>query len=143
MKIYRTVCRNSCKKQKRKNKLVGQLWLNCHIETTAHLWAGTVLLGKAIFRWKFCTNEPLRSLFNYSLPSRTICWNQNQIQKKDRKSNFSADMNTGGITFDNYSGSSNCEFLDQFFIGGWYKSLDLNYISQPYFVWPKSLQKNW
>ena len=53
-----------------------------------------------------------------------------------------SEYENGIIVFDDFLGSSNSRFIDQFFIRGRHKNLDIYYLSQSYFDLPKRTKRD-
>ena len=78
------------------------------------------------------TKSPLEQYTNSKIKTKEI---SDEIKPLNEYKN-------GIIVFDDILGSSNCRFIDQFFIRGRHNNLDIYYLSQSFFDLPKRTIRN-
>ena len=107
------------------------------------LLVGPSFLGKTYLMLKILSRLLDRDIYiiTKSPPEQ---YNNSKIKIKEISDEIKPlnEYENGIIVFDDILGSSNCRFIDQFFIRGRHNNLDIYYLSQSYFDLPKRTIRN-
>ena len=146
----RTICKDCYNRKKRKINLVQneistsdqqpKIEKNNNNRT---LLVGPSFSGKTYLMLKILSRIPDRDIYiiSKSPPEQYI---NSKIKIKEISDEIKPlnQYENGIIVFDDILGSSNCRFIDQFFIRGRHNNLDIYYLSQSYFDLPKRTIRN-
>ena len=141
----RTVCRDCYNEKKRKNNLVLNEITTSHeqskIENNKNnrtLLVGSSFSGKTYLMLQILSRISNRDIYiiTKSTPEQ---YTNSKIKIKEMNDEIKplSEYENGIVVFDDILGSSNSRFIDQFFIRGRHKNLDIYYLSQSYFDLPK------
>ena len=146
----RTICKDCYNKKKRKNNLTQKKITTSDqqpkIENNNNnrtLLVGPFYSGKTYLMLKNLSRIPDRDIYiiTKSPPEQYI---NSKIKIKETSDEIKPlnEYENGIIVFDDNLGSSNCRFIDQFFIRGRHNNIDIYYLSQSYFDLPKRTIRN-
>ena len=141
----RTVCKDCYNKKKRKNNLIQQPEIENgnDINNNRTLLVGSSFAGKTYLMLKILSRMIVRDIYiiTKSPPEQ---YTNSKIKIKEITDEIKPlnEYENGVIVFDDILGSSNSRFIDQFFIRGRHKNLDIYYLSQSYFDLPKRTIRN-
>ena len=146
----RTVCRDCYSKKKRKNNLVQNEITVSHQQSIIEngnnnrtLLVGPSFSSKTYLMLKILSRIPNRDVYIITKSSPEQYTNS-KISIKETSDEIKPlnEYENGIIVFDDFLGSSNSRFIDQFFIRGRHNNLDIYYLSQSYFDLPKRTIRN-
>ena len=141
----RTVCKDCYNKKKRKNDFIQQPKIENgnEINNNRTLLVGPSFSGKTYLMLKILSRMSDRDIYiiTKSPPEQ---YTNSKIKIKEISDEIKPlnEYENGIIVFDDILGSSNSRFIDQFFIRGRHKNLDIYYLSQSYFDLPKRTKRN-
>ena len=144
----RTICKDCYNRKKRKinltqNKITTSDQQPKIENNNRTLLVGPSFSGKTYLMLKILSRIPDRDIYiiTKSPPEQYI---NSKIKIKEIGDEIKPlnEYENGIIVFDDISGSSNCRFIDQFFIRGRHNNLDIYYLSQSYFDLPKRTIRN-
>ena len=141
----RTVCKDCYNEKKRKNNLIQQPKIENgnDINNNRTLLVGPSFSGKTYLMLKILSRIPDREIYiiTKSPPEQ---YTNSKIKIKEISDEIKPlnEYKNGIIVFDDFLGSSNSRFIDQFFIRGRHNILDIYYLSQSYFDLPKRTIRN-
>ena len=145
----RTICKDCYNRKKRKNNLTQNKITTSDqqpkIENNNNrtLLVGPSFSGKTYLMLKILSRIPDRDIYiiTKSPPEQYI---NSKIKIKEKSDEIKPlnEYENGIIVFDDILGSSNCRFIDQFFIRGRHNNLDIYYLSKSYFDLPKRTIRN-
>ena len=141
----RTVCKDCYNKKKRKNNLIQQPKIENgnDINNNRTLLVGSSFAGKTYLMLKILSRMIDRDIYiiTKSPPEQ---YTNSKIKIKEITDEIKPlnEYENGVIVFDDILGSWNSRFIDQFFIRGRHKNLDIYYLSQSYFDLPKRTIRN-
>ena len=146
----RTVCRDCYNKKKRKNNLIQtEITISQQqpkIENNNNkrtLLVGPSFSGKTYLMLKIFSRISDRDIYIITKsPPEQYSNSKIKIREINDEIKPLSEYENGIIVFDDFLGSSNSRFIDQFFIRGRHKNLDLYYLSQSYFDLPKRTIRN-
>ena len=149
----RTVCRDCYNKKKRKNNLVQNGIIISHQQPIIEngnnnnnnrtLLVGPSFSGKTYLMLKILSRNLDRDIYIITKsPPEEYTNSKIKIKQISDEIKPLNEYENGIIVFDDILGSSNSRFIDQFFVRGRHKNLDIYYLSQCYFDLPKRTIRN-
>ena len=146
----RTICRDCYNKKKRKinintlppNKIIESVNKQSKLENNNRtLLVGPSFSGKTYLMIKILSRISDRDIYiiTKSPPEQ---YTNSKIKIKEISDEIRPLNEYENGVFDDILGSSNSKFIDQFFIRGRHKNLDIYYLSQSYFDLPKRSIRN-
>ena len=139
----RTVCKDCYNKKKRKNNIIQKPKIENDINNNRTLLVGPSFSGKTYLMIKILSRIPNRDIciITKSPPEQ---YTNSEIKIKEIGDEIKPlnEYENGIIVFDDFLGSSNSRFVDQFFIRGRQNNLDIYYLSQSYLDLPKRTIRN-
>ena len=148
----RTICRDCYNRKKRKinfntlspNKIIENVNKQSKFENNNRtLLVGPSFSGKTYLMIKILSRILDRDIYiiTKSPPEQ---YTNSKIKIKEISDEIKPlnEYENGIIVFDDFLGSSNSRFIDQFFIRGRHNNLDIYYLSQSYFDLPKRTIRN-
>ena len=142
---YRTVCKDCYNKKKRKNNLIQQPKTENgnDINNNRTLLVGPSFSGKTYLMLKILSRMIDRDICIITKsPPEQYTNSEIKIKETSNEINPLNEYENGIIVFDDFLGSSNSRFIDEFFIRGRHNNLDIYYLSQSYFDLPKRTIRN-
>ena len=107
------------------------------------LLVGPSFSGKTYLMIKALSRIPDRDIYIITkLPPEQYTNSEIKIKEISDEIKLLNEYENGVIVFDDFLGSSNSRFVDQFFIRGRHNKLDIYYLSQSYFNLPKITIRN-